>query len=141
LKGFKAIVLLAVVLCLSTVATSGVAYGQSFMVGQSGDMAFPYLDVPDNALNSVPASTAHADIATSGQSIIFKDGVPTTVIGADGSSTPYSESMWDFLAGYFESGPYGVSVSSSPDVPIGGTWMQVVESGTFGTQEPNLNLN
>jgi hypothetical protein len=140
MNGFKAILILAFVLCLSVVAASGVAYGQSFMVGQSGNMAFPYLDGQDNALNNAPASTAHADMNAPGQSIIFKDGVPTTVIGSDGSSTPYSASMWDFLAGYNIGCPYGVGISSNPDVPIGGTWMQVTESGTLGTQEPNLSL-
>lgn len=141
MKGFNVILVLAVVLCLGAVAASSVAYGQTFMVDESEAMTFAYsLECQDNELNGMPEAPAYAAETASGQSIIFENGVPTTVIGADGTSSPYSASMWDFLSGYYTGG-YGVCVSSNPDSPIGGTWKQVTESGTFGTQEPNLNLN
>jgi hypothetical protein len=146
MKGFKVTIALAVMLVLSAIGISGVANGQTFMVGPSGNVAFPYLgsqdNRQDNSQTSVPVALTYANGAASGQSIIFENGVPTTVIGADGAKTSYSESMFDFVAaGYNVGGPYGVGISSNPDVPIGGTWKQVTQSGTLGTQEPNLKLN
>ena len=141
MKGFKVIIVLAIMLGMSAMAISGVANGQTFMVDQSGNMAFPYgLDCHDKPSNSVTAAPTYSDGAASGQSIIYENGVPTTVIDANGVRTQYSSSMWDFLSGY-NAGQYGVCISSNPDVPIGGTWMQVTQSGTLGTQEPNLKLN
>lgn len=145
MKITKAFVVMAVVLGLSAMVMNGVAYAQSSAVGQSENTASTFMSsVPDYqqyVSSSAPAAQVNTYEAASGQSIIFNNGVPTTVIGADGTQTAYSESMWDFLDGYNAGGPYGVGISSNPDVPTGGTWKQVTESGTFGTQEPNLIIS
>ena len=145
MKSVKAIIILAVLLVLSANVISSIVSAQSGTVSQSGTPV--YTDngaIPicqDNAANGMPAAPAYAGEPASGQSIIFNNGVPTTVISADGAQTQYNPSMWDFLSGYTSEGPYGVGISNNPNVPSGGTWKQVVESGSFGTQEPNLNLN
>ena len=145
MKCVKAIIMLAVLLVLSANVISGVVNAQSATVSQSGNPVYTdngYIPVcHDNEANGMPAAPAYVDETASGQSIIFNNGVPTTVISASGVQTQYNPSMWDFLAGYTSSGPYGVGISSNPNVPSGGTWKQVVESGSFGTQEPNLSLN
>ncbi len=147
MKSLKAIVVLAVLLGLGVIVVNGIAYAQSNTIDQSGNAAITFINgIPDyQEFTGAPAATAstptYADGADSGQSIIFNNGVPTTVIGADGSQTPYSASMFDFVSGYNADGLYGVGISFNSDVPMGGTWKQVTESGTFGTQEPNLSLS
>ncbi len=147
MKSLKAIVVLAVLLGLGVIVVNGIAYAQSNTIDQSGNAAITFINgIPDyQEFTGAPAATAstptYADGAESGQSIIFNNGKPTTVIGADGSQAAYSASMWDFMSGYDAGGSDIVGISSNPNVPIGGTWQQVTESGTFGTQEPNLSLS
>jgi hypothetical protein len=146
MKYLKTILVLAVLLVLSAVVVSGVVYSQNYTLYQSGNSTFTYTDgIPvcqNNASNGLPAAPAYVDGAASGQSIIFSNGVPTTVILDDGYQIPYNTTMYDSIAtAYNVGGPFGVNVSSNPNAPSGGTWTQVVESGTYGTQEPNLNSN
>ena len=147
MKSFKTILVLAVVLGLSAIAINGVAYGQSSATDQSGDQATTFMSaIPDYqqyASSITPTTPEYADEAASGQSIIFENGIPTTVIGEDGTQSPYSAAPYEFLEAYYAGGPYGVGFSSNADVPTTGTWTseKVVESGTFGTQEPNLNIS
>ena len=147
MKSINIIIVLAVVLGLSAIVLNGVAFGQSTTIDQSGDAATTFMsNIPDyQQLSStiVPATPVYADEAASGQSIIYENGVPTTVIGEDGSRSAYSAAPYEFLEAYYAGGPYGVGYSSNPNVPTSGTWKSemVVESGTFGTQEPNLNLS
>jgi len=146
MKSLRAIFLLAALLVLSAIAISGIAYAQSIPVQQSANPTTTYVDnynIPncqDNEANGLPAAPAYVEEVASGESIIFSNGVPTTVIGADGAQTPYSPSMFNFLAGYCD-GNYGIGISHNSNVPSDGTWKQVFESGTYGTQEPNLNAN
>lgn len=141
MKNIKVIVVLAVMLGLSAIVVNGVAYGQSAAIDQATTFMSSIPDYKQLASTGIPAAPVYADEAASGQSIIFNNGVPTTVIGEDGAQSPYSAAPYKFLEAYYAGGPYGVGYSSNPDVPTGGTWMQVTESGTMGTQEPNLNVN
>jgi hypothetical protein len=146
MKSLMVIFLPAVLLVLSAITISGIVYAQSIPTQQSANPTTTYVDnyiIPncqDNEANGLPAAPAYVGETASGESIIFSNGVPTTVIDASGAQTPYSPSMFNFLAGYCDAN-YGIGSSHNSNVPSGGTWKQVVESGTYGTQEPNLNAN
>jgi len=146
MRNLRVILILAVLLVFSAVATSGIGYAQDSTALPSGNTDLSFIDntnmpiCQDNAANGLPVAPAYVDEAASGQSIIFNNGVPTAVIGADGAQTAYNPAMFDYLAGYMAS-DYGVGISHNPNVPSDGTWKQEAESGTLGTQEPNLNLN
>jgi hypothetical protein len=139
MKNPKAILALAVLLVLSAIIISGVVYAQNCTVYESGNSTSTYVDgIPvcqENSSNGMPTAPAYAEETASGQSILFNNGVPATVILENGNQTPYNASMYDSIAADL-GGPYGVGVSSNPNAPSGGTWKQPVESGTFGTQEP-----
>jgi hypothetical protein len=145
MKNLKTILALIVLLALGAVVLSGIVYAQNYTVIQAGNSTYIYTDgVPvcqENSSNGMPAAPAVAGEVASGQSIIFSNGVPTTVINANGYQTAYNASMFDFLAGFNAGGPYGVGISSNPNSPGNGTWQSVTQSGTYGTQEPNLNSN
>ena len=144
MKSIKTIIaVLAIMLSLSAVIICGVVNAQSDP-DQSIDPASGYVMnvVPDyQTCSGAPSAPAYTDEAASGMSFIYEhNGLPTTVIGADGSQTKYDVGMWDFLAGYPAGGPYGVGHSSNPNVPTTGTWTEhTTQSGTYGTQEPNFN--
>ena len=145
MKNLKTILALVVLLALGVIVLSGIVYAQNYTVIQAGNSTYVYTDgVPtcqENSSNGMPAVSAVAGEVASGQSIIFSNGVPTTVINENGYQTSYNASMFDFLAGYYVGGPYGVSISSDPNAPSNGTWQSVTQSGTYGTQEPNFNSN
>lgn len=145
MKSIKTIIaVLAIMLSLSAVIICGVVNAQNADQSVNPTSGYVMNVMPDyQKCSGVQSAPAYTDEVASGVSFLYdNNGVPTTVIGADGSQTKYSAAMWDFLAGYPAGGPYGVGHSSNPNVPTTGSWTgDTIHSGTYGTQEPNFNLS